>query len=323
MAYDRQPHEARRESVMPATDDKLRSKLEADLRANWAPPEMTVYADYLQSIGDPRGELIAIDLVNMSKSQTGRAETKWATRRRALLAAWLGDELAEKLETQIFQGFLQATSDREILESPAGEFVRACRIQGAVADIRTSLAQLAARPRPWLSHLAITAPAPERGAFCVPRPVLERLVAATPHLDSIVLDGSSVVDHLAHPAVRFVRTEGPAIGTLIWSTDSLATTIPFVLHHVGRTSHTRLDLARTSGPIALAEILLQPAIRRHVTHLRLRQQPALTARLISSLEALLELEVITPNAAGLRGFMTAMTKLPRTIRVVVIERRAP
>src|SRR5690349_17048148 len=94
--------------------DSTRAQLEADLRRSWGAPQLTVYADYLQSIGDPRGELIAIDLVNLA---TTIQDTGWAQRRRALLDAWLGNALAEKVEHRIFQGFLQEGNDAEILGS--------------------------------------------------------------------------------------------------------------------------------------------------------------------------------------------------------------
>ncbi len=38
-----------------------RDELEAGLLANWDPAQLAVYGDFLQSEGDPRGELIAID----------------------------------------------------------------------------------------------------------------------------------------------------------------------------------------------------------------------------------------------------------------------
>jgi len=42
-----------------------RDVLEADLLANWETAQLAVYADFLQSAGDPRGELIAIDLAGV------------------------------------------------------------------------------------------------------------------------------------------------------------------------------------------------------------------------------------------------------------------
>jgi len=40
----------------------LRDDLESALRAAWSAADLAVYADHLQAIGDPRGEIIALDL---------------------------------------------------------------------------------------------------------------------------------------------------------------------------------------------------------------------------------------------------------------------
>ncbi len=71
----------------------IRERLETALLARWGREEMTVYADYLQSIGDPRGEVIAIDLVNLDTVN----EAAWRDRRHDVLAAWLGDDLATRV----------------------------------------------------------------------------------------------------------------------------------------------------------------------------------------------------------------------------------
>ena len=39
-----------------------RDQLEASLRARWDRETLAVYADHLEAIGEPRGELISIDL---------------------------------------------------------------------------------------------------------------------------------------------------------------------------------------------------------------------------------------------------------------------
>src|SRR5436190_21372831 len=61
-------------------------ELEAALLARWDRATLLVYADALQAAGDPRGELIALDVERAAKGYTDEL----ATRRRKCLYEWLG-----------------------------------------------------------------------------------------------------------------------------------------------------------------------------------------------------------------------------------------
>lgn len=61
--------------------------LESALQARWDDATAAVYADALIARGDPRGELIAIDL---HIARHGRSEPL-VQRRRAVVTAWLGE----------------------------------------------------------------------------------------------------------------------------------------------------------------------------------------------------------------------------------------
>jgi hypothetical protein len=284
--------------------DRTRAQLEADLRHSWGTPQLTVYADYLQSIGDPRGELIAIDLVNLA---TTIQDQGWAQRRRALLDAWLGSALAEKVEHKIFQGFLQEGNDAEILGSAAGEYVRASRLATKPADLRAQLAMLAAKPRPWLTHLSIVVTDRERGAFLIEG---RELVEVLPNLDSLVVEGANTIDKLDHPNLRFVRASEAAIGTLVFAGEPLQTTAAFVLDR--RANETRLDVSR-AGTLHLDDLLAQPAVRKHVTRLRLPATAVPTAHAIGKLGALRDIDLVGAD----RTVLSRLARNVRDLRVTV------
>src|SRR5699024_4537910 len=67
-------------------DVDTREQLEAALAIAFDRHTLAVYADYLQSISDPRGELIALDL----EIEGRPCPPELAARRTSLLHAWLG-----------------------------------------------------------------------------------------------------------------------------------------------------------------------------------------------------------------------------------------
>src|SRR6186997_610143 len=78
-----------------------REDLEAALRARPDDQTLLVYADYLQSIDDPRGELIALDLRAPAMSLHSIEN-----RRKQLVERWLGDDI--ELRHDAGQGLLYA-----------------------------------------------------------------------------------------------------------------------------------------------------------------------------------------------------------------------
>ena len=146
--------------------------IEDTLRAAWSDGALAAYADHLQLAGDPRGELIVLDL-NPQAGHRG-----WAQRRRALLAEWLG-ELADRAGHLVQHGFSHELRDsshpRDLLDSPLGRFVRGYTVWGSSERVERALARLAARPRPWLQR--VTVARWHDGSPPVPAPLLGKVVS--------------------------------------------------------------------------------------------------------------------------------------------------
>lgn len=202
-----------------------REDLEAALRARPDDAALLVYADYLQSEGDPRGELIALDLRPPSMSMQSVE-----VRRGQLLHTWLGDdiEITFDVEQQLWyageldatyatfdMGFLdlhvadEVSADVEVprlLSSPAGAYLRRLSLRGPSALLEPLLEALAARPRAWLQHLAI---ARVHESSWLASPALSaRLVGATPNLEVLDLLGARLLDGFAHPRIRELGLTG-------------------------------------------------------------------------------------------------------------------
>jgi len=129
-----------------------RSEIEAELAEEFDLEQLAVYADVLQTEGDPRGELIALDLANSDAD------------REALLVRWLGPVLAATVDTEL--GFI--TDNEEQLAAwiahPAAHYVRGASITGVQYWIGHAAQQLAERSGRWL-----TQPRSARGARRVRR----------------------------------------------------------------------------------------------------------------------------------------------------------
>jgi hypothetical protein len=179
----------------------LRDELELALLASWNSADLAVYADHLQTIGDPRGELIALDLAP-------RRDPSWRDRRRTLLEAWLGRGLAASAGRLVQHGVIHELRSghgpADLLDGPLGAVVRGFSIPGprdrrrppvAVFD---ALERLAAHPRPWLTRLAIDHAGDAR---CEPS-LRDRLIAATPNLAELYTLGQCLFDSFRHPSLR-------------------------------------------------------------------------------------------------------------------------
>ncbi|MBA3394183.1 MAG: hypothetical protein H0T89_16160 [Deltaproteobacteria bacterium] len=144
-------------------------KLEARVAEHFDPAELTVYADRLQMLGDPRGELIAIDLTIERAGATPRL----AARREELLAAWLG-RLASSPEAdlrspvtltrppRVRTGFLDVTLTsprdvRALFDHAAGRYLRWLTIETQDHDIASLVRFLALREHAWLAEVTIAA----------------------------------------------------------------------------------------------------------------------------------------------------------------------
>lgn len=187
--------------------------LEAQLRARWDLETLAVYADALEVAGDPRGELIALDL----KIAAGATDL-FATRTERM-AAWLGDTsgLGDGWTPgEIRWGFLECfsftlfdTTLREkahaLLASPVAPYVRKLVLQLGARALEETLDLLASRSWPWLESMTIAKSGGEHRAL--PRRVTEAFSAAVPHLVELDLRGHRIWKSPCPPSVRTIRLD--------------------------------------------------------------------------------------------------------------------
>lgn len=185
-------------------------ELEDALRARWDRDTLLVYADALQAQGDPRGELIALDVEAAERAIT----PELALRRRRLLYEWLGGSTIHDRpihEASFRYGFVTdffatrhnkcspADLVRGLLKSPAGPFVRGLTLDVATeGELRDALHHLIYAARPWLERLEIRAKTPASGID------IHALIRQTPRLHTLAVYGAPVLREFPHGAVRHV-----------------------------------------------------------------------------------------------------------------------
>lgn len=190
-----------------------RETLEAALAAAWDADTLAVYADYLQTEGDPRGELIQLDLQIAATGNT----LELSKRRTSLLFAWLGglvpldDVHASWVGDSLRFGFVETLEVdgaranavarlAQALASPAGQYVRALDMRGSAADLEAALAIIAGHEHRWLTKLAI-------GGAPVSPAVAEAAFAAMPNLTTLVLR-SPAFSALSHARIETLTVHG-------------------------------------------------------------------------------------------------------------------
>lgn len=146
-------------------DDPALAILEDALLRNFGTDELAVYADRLQTLGDPRGELIALDLI---EPRTGPQHT----RRAELQAAWLGRLASAPAEAElrsqatltrrprIRTGFLDVTLTRPedvraLFDHPAGRYLRWVLVEADAYDTVAIVRFLALREHRWLARMIV------------------------------------------------------------------------------------------------------------------------------------------------------------------------
>lgn len=193
----------------------MRLELEAALLADWTRDNLAVYGDYLQSQGDVRGELIALDL---QLARDPHAEAP-ALRRSALLASLIGD--ASDLHASWFQfGFAhprltsahQGSRLASLAETPFAAFVRTLWMHGAATWIKQMLGELARSEHRWLHHITLdfTWGGTSSSTALLSARTTKTLVEATPNLDAIEIRGfplREVFPSFKHPRARLIRSK--------------------------------------------------------------------------------------------------------------------
>jgi hypothetical protein len=190
----------------------LGASLEASLQERWDRGTLDVYGDYLQSLGDPRGDLIAID---RQVAATGLTRAL-ADQRHAVIQAWLGGETIGghawnpawfrdgfvDLEIDSFVG-RQAPELPAVLASPAGRYLRSLRLKLPYERVASVIELLSRGRHPWLARLEIELS--ERRLLEAPGEAA--LAAAMPRLRALALQTCSF-RRFRHPAVRRLELRG-------------------------------------------------------------------------------------------------------------------
>jgi hypothetical protein len=147
-------------------DDPVRARLAATLRASWTREHAAIYADHLQTQGDPHGELIAIDL-----ALEVRRDLELERRREVVLEAWCDELLAPPRDELVRPsslhgrirttwGFLDARLDsakhvRSLFDHPCGRYLRRVELRGEPTELFDAVRLFASRTHPWLAEIAI------------------------------------------------------------------------------------------------------------------------------------------------------------------------
>jgi hypothetical protein len=191
-----------------ATLDDLEAQLREGLDRGIDRDIVTVYGDQLQALGDPRGELIAIDL----EIEQAGVTPALSQRRAELVETWLG---RQRPNGTIRCGFidLDATSADPVAQvrlafgGRAARFVRSVTAVGPPKLLRETVAAIAEAPRPFLSRVTLRQWS-EREAPTIDAQAVAALVRATPHLQVLEVDARRLLADLAHPSLRRLRISG-------------------------------------------------------------------------------------------------------------------
>lgn len=192
-----------------------RDELEAALRTKWDRETLAVYADLLETQGELRGELITIDL----RIEEDGPVPALVARRRELLAAWLRSLPPGKVQ----HGFLDVDATgpdavaqvRAALATGGAPYIRTIAVVGPPGVIREAVGVIAEEVRPSLVRLVLRQWSEGQG-WSVRTQALERLVAATPALHTLELDGYRIFEAAVHPSVRRVRISGWSAIESLW-----------------------------------------------------------------------------------------------------------
>ncbi len=311
---------------------ETREELEAALAASWDRDTLTVYADHLQAEGDPRGELIALDLEIEAKGSS----VELSKRRTSLLYAWLGrlvpvDNVhASWVGDSLRFGFVDdlhfeggdpnaLARFEQVLDSPAGPYVRGLTMTGHAQDLERALSALASREHAWLSRMSIGLWSAQP---TIGEPAWRAAFAAMPHLESLELRPNAAFAPFSHPTITKLAIRGDAVYAALGDGASfdrvteldldLTTTIypPYYddeyieaeepagveLPTIAFPALRKLDLAQNGVARidAAYQFLRTFAARSHITHVRIPQLRSAADRneLVNAIHDMPKLEVV-------------------------------
>jgi len=158
----------------------------------------------MMSEGDPRGELIALEL---------RRPERWT-----LLTRWLASHL--RLEPGGDHLYV-AGNYLDWLDEPIGEFCRGISVSARIEEARAIVAAVAKRPRPWLTRIKIMA---GFGTLALD----DGFRAVVPNLYELELIGAHDLRAFVHPTVSKLRR---SVNSLEGGNElALAMNLPAVSH---------------------------------------------------------------------------------------------
>lgn len=197
-------------------------EIEDALHDSFDHDHLAIYADELQRRGDPRGELIALDLRADERggdvNETGELVGELAVRRRELIRELLGPiasvhplvrcrfgfvDLMFALRDEMRSGSLQAFD--AALSGPLGRYVRDVTLNGDGMRLRDLMISLGKQPRPFLTRLALQGPH-QFHYVDLAREVAERAVEMMPRLERLEANGRRCIPAVRFPTVRSVTT---------------------------------------------------------------------------------------------------------------------
>jgi hypothetical protein len=201
-------------------------ELESALRSGDDSTTLEVYADYLQSTGDLRGEIIATDLLIDKLGPS----PEMLSRRDELYDAWLAGARPPGTFRYGFLHIDAAGADPiGILElglrGPWARLIRSVRIAATQLEIERAISLLAKVESPWLIRLAIIQHVGEdmrarstldeaghvtllASAKPLSNDRLKQLLSAAPHMQSIEIAGINVFASLRHATLKQLRVTG-------------------------------------------------------------------------------------------------------------------
>lgn len=198
-------------SELERRPDEQRDALERRLARGFDEETLTVYGDYLQSLGDPRGELIALDL-------DARTDTAADSRRKELIARWLGDDIAQQLGlSTIEHGFItdlyledtlghhEVSVLASLLQGPGAQYICGVTAIGNAGWLQRVLALLAARRHDWIRRFSIRVLEPDPRCSVALTATMLRMM---PQLEELEVWGDDVAVNAGHPTVRSLRITG-------------------------------------------------------------------------------------------------------------------
>jgi hypothetical protein len=236
-----------------------RDDLEEELHDAFDHDHLALYAEELQRQGDPRGELIALDLRSDAEGET----PELGERRRELIVSLLGPvaaahplvrcrygfvDLMFALREEMHAGSMQAFD--AVLRGPLGTYVRDATLYGDGQRLRELMSSLGLRMRPFLTRLSLAGPH-NLHYVDLPLELAVRAAGMLPRLQRLEAIGRRVVPPIEFPTVREVVSHCYDAMPALCASNGGPPCFPLV-------EHVNLRLVWTVPPLQL-ESLLPPA----------------------------------------------------------------